>query len=187
LKKVFFIFFFIFQTLAFANEELNLSPVNFQINAEDALVKFEQILLNPENFLLRFRPVGAQISNKKVSQNVISFIATKKILFISKSVYVNGILDNSTDKVSCENNDLGYSLNMRFDSSDHLVTDNVEELQARICVHPISNSKFKATVLPKIILGNHYSKPLGPFAVNLIKDQIAPLLKALSEEISAQH
>lgn len=167
----------------YANQSVELSPISFQVSAENVLSKFEQTVLYPEGLLKRFRPVGPKISNKQVSQNVISFVATKTVLFISKSVYVNGVLETSKDSRACPKGEVGYSIKMRFDSSDDLVTDNVEELQSTICLHSPSDARLVATARSRIIIGNNYSKILGPTAINLIKEQVSPLLNALTEEI----
>lgn len=169
----------------FAKESIALSPINFQVNTENALSKLDKTLLNPEGLLTRFVPVGAKISNKNVSHNVISFVATKSAFFISKSVYVNGVLESKEDNKSCSKDEVGYSLRMYFDSSDDIVTNNVDELQAIICLKSQSTSKLVGTVRSKIITGNNYSKALGPIAVNLIKEQVSPLLNALTEEIKS--
>lgn len=169
----------------FAKQSVELSPISFQVSANDALTKLEMTVLYPEGLLKRFRPAGAKISNKRVSQNVISFVATKSALFISKSVYVNGILESSVDNRTCSKEAVGYSLKMNFDTSDDLVTNNVEELQAIICLHSQSNSKLAGIVRARIIIGNNYSKALGPIAINLIKEQVSPLLNALTEEIKS--
>lgn len=186
MKTIVILLLFIVAPSVFAKQQsIALSPINFQVNANDALFKLEKTLLYPEGLLNRFRPVGAKISNKRVSQNVVNFVATKSALFISKSVYVNGILDSNVDNRSCSKEDVGYSLKMNFDSSDDLVTNNVEELQAIICLHSQSNSKLAGIVQVRIILGNKYSNTLGPIAINLIKDQVPPLLNALTEEINS--
>jgi hypothetical protein len=169
----------------FANESVAITPIDFQVSAVDALSKFERTVTYPEGLLKRFQPVGAKITNKRVSQNVISFVATKSKLFISKSVYVNGILEANEDSRACSKGDVGFNLNMRFDTSDRLVTDNVEELQAIICLHSLSNKILVGNVRSKIIIGNNYSSLLGPVAINLIKEQVAPLLNALTEEIKS--
>ena len=185
MKKLMIITLLTIAPSVFAKESITLSPINFQINAVDALSKVEQTVLYPEGLLKRFQPVGAKISNKKVSQNVISFVATKSVLFISKSVYVNGILDSVEDSKSCLKDGVGYKIKMSFDASDDLVTNNVEELQATICLYPQSDSKLVGNVQSKIVTGNNYSKVLGPTAVNLIKEQVSPLLNALTEEIKS--
>ena len=169
----------------FANQSVALSPINFQVSAGDVLFKFEQTALNPQGVLKRFRPVGAKISKKRVSQNVISFVATKTVLFISKSVYVNGILESSVDNRACSKEDVGYSLKMHFDSSDELVTNNVEGLEATVCLHSKSDTIIVGNVRSRIIIGNNYSKILGPIAIDLVKQQMSPLIKALTEEIES--
>ena len=185
MKKVMILFLLLLAPYVFAEQNVTIAPITFQVNAQEALSKFDQTLLYPESLLKRFRPVGAKISDKRVSQNVISFVATKTVLFISKSVYVNGILDVTQDNRICSKEEVGYRLKMRFDSSDHLLTDNVDELQANVCLRSESDTKITGLVQSKIIIGNNYSKALGPIAINLIKDQVSPLLNALTEEIKS--
>lgn len=169
----------------FANQSIMLTPISIHINAEDALLKLEQTILYPEALLNRYGPVGAKISNKHVSQNVISFTATKAKFLFSKSVFVKGVLATNADSGSCAKGIVGYKLNMNFDFSDDLVKNNVEELQAIICVHAETQSKLTGIVSAKIVIGDRYSSMLGPKAVNLIKAQVSPLLQALAAEIQS--
>lgn len=185
MKKMMIFLMLLVAPAVFAKQSVALTPITFQVSADDALSKFEKTVLYPEGLLKRFRPMGAKISNKRVSQNVISFIATKSVLFISKSVYVNGILESSEGSRACSKEDVGYSLKMHFDSSDDLVTDNVEGLEAIICLHSQSDTKLVGTVRSKIIIGNNYSNTLGPIAIKLIKEQVTPLFNALTEEIKS--
>lgn len=185
MKKTLIFLMLLMAPAVFANQSIALTPINLELSADHVLSKFEQTILYPEGMLTRFKPVGAIISNKKVSQNEISFIATKNVLFISKSVHVNGILESNEVNEKCSKDDVGYVLKMRFDSSDSLVTNNVESLEAIICLHSKSDTKLIGNVQSKIIIGNHYSNTLGPVAINLIKAQITPLLNALTEEIKS--
>lgn len=185
MKKAIVLLMLLVAPAVYASQTIELSPISFQINSENALSKVEQTFLYPDNWLNRFKPVGAKISNKHISQNVISFNATKNLLFISKSVYVNGILEMHEDKDSCPKNNVGYSLKINFESSDDLVANNVEELQATICLHSQSNAKLEGFVRSKIITGKSYSKTLGPIAINLITKQEVPLINALTEEIKS--
>lgn len=170
---------------AFADQSVTLSPIVLEVNAADVSSKLEQTLLFPERMLMRYQPVGAKISNKRVLKNEIEFTATKKVLFLSKSVHVGGILESRVDLQACKSEDLGYSLKMRLDSSDAVVSDNVEELEATICLNLKSDSSLIGEVRPKVILGKKYSKTFGPIAVKLIKEQVSPLLTALTEEINS--
>ena len=169
----------------YANQALLLEPIRIEFTAENALTKFEETILNPEGMLIRYQPVGAKISAKHVVQNEISFIATKSVLFISKSVHVHGVLESFADKTSCTENEAGYSLKMHFDSSDTLVTNNVEGLEAIICLDSKFGNEIVGHVRSKIIIGNNYSQTLGPIAIKLIKEQVSPLINALIKEIKS--
>lgn len=167
----------------FAGQSVSLAPINFKVSAAHALSKFEQVVLRPENLLRRYRPVGVKISNKQVAGNEVSFTATKTVLFVSKSIYVHGIFESNEVARGCARGEVGYSLMMHFESSHHLVTDNVDRLQALICLREETDSKISGQIRSQINLGSRYSRTLGPIAVNLIKDQVQPLLSALTEEI----
>ncbi len=170
-------------TSAFARQSIGLPPINFQVSAQNALSKFDQVVHDPENILKRYKPVGVRITNKRVSHNEISFTAIKTVLFISKSVYVHGVLETREVSTGCTRDEKAYSLKMRFDSSDQLVTNNVDELRATLCIREVSESSIAGQIKPLLIKGERYSSTLGPIAVNLIKDQVQPLLNAVTEEI----
>lgn len=183
MKTITIIFLFILAPSVFAKQSVELAPITFQVNAENALAKFRQTILYPEGLLKRFAPTGAQISNKKVSQNVVSFVATKRVLAISESVFINGILDSTENNRICAKNEEGYNLKLAFDNSDNFITNNVEGLEIAVCLRSQSSNKLTANLKAKIVHGNDYSSIVGPFVIGLIKDQVSPLLNALSEEI----
>lgn len=168
-----------------ANDSVAIAPIKFQIIADNALSKVEQTMKSPEGLLKRYKPVGAKISRKQVSQNQMSFVATKTVLFVSKSVYVNGILDSHEDSKSCAKNEVGYSLEMNFDASDRLVSNNVERIQATLCLKELATNKVSGVAHSKIIIGKEYSSALGPVAIGLVKEQVPALLDALTKEITS--
>ncbi len=170
---------------AYAAGVVEITPIDFEWNATSVLDKFTDTLKYPEGILNRYEPVGAVITNKKVSSNSISFTATKTKLLISKSIQLNGILTSEVSKKSCSVGQVGYFLKMRFDGSDSLVTDNIEELKAVICLSPLSPDKVKGRIQSQIILGKNYSSLLGPKIVSLVKDQVPQILLALTEEIKS--
>lgn len=183
MKTMMIIFLLLLAPAIFAKQSDELAPITFQVNTENALLKFRQTLLYPEGLLKRFAPTGAQITDKKVSQNVVSFVATKKVLAISKSVFINGILDTAEDNRICPKKEEGYKLKLLFDNSDDFIIDNVEGLEIVVCLRSQTGSKLTADFKAKIVHGNNYSSIVGPFVISLIKDQVSPLLNALSEEI----
>lgn len=185
MKNSLVLFLFLSAPFISANESVAIQPIKFQITAADALNKFEQTMKYPESLLKRYTPVGAKISKKQVSQNQMSFIATKTVLFISKSVYVNGVFDSREDSRACAKNDIGYNLEMSFSASDRLVSDNVERIQATLCLKPLSENKISGIAHSKIIIGNNYSNTLGPVAINLVKEQVPALVDALTKEITS--
>ncbi len=169
---------------SFAGQRVELPSFEFEVNALGAKEKLEDALLNPDGFLERFKPTGATISDKKVFSNEVSFVATKSYLFLSKSVYVNGKLQVKKDSRNCLANFSGYNVSLKFDSSDDLISDNVQSLVADFCVKNVTDKKMVGFIYPRIFLGENYSSVVGPKVINLIKIQLPNLITAITEEIS---
>lgn len=185
MKKLLFLA-FIASTNLHAEEFFSVAPIKFQLEGTKVEERLEQTLKYPEGLLGRFKSEGAKMSNKKVSHNTMSFQVTKTVMFISKTVFVNGVLDVTEDDKSCVLNQKGYKIVLNLDGSDKLVTDNVDRLEAVICAQTLNNKKISATVKGKIYKGNDYSRLVGPVAKGIIEDQLNPLLKALTEEVAGK-
>ena len=168
-----------------AEEFFTVAPIKFQIESAQVDERLEQTLKYPEGLLGRFKAEGAKMTDKKVSNNSMSFFATKKVLFISKTVFVNGVLDVSEDLKSCDKNQTGHRVVLNLDGSDELVTDNVDRLEAVICTQTLNGKKLTGTVKGKIYKGQNYSSMMGPVAKGIIEDQLNPILKALTEEVQS--
>jgi hypothetical protein len=184
MKKLLFLA-LIASTNLHAEEFFSVAPIKFQLEGVKVEERLEQTLKYPEGLLGRFKSEGAKMSDKKVSQNTMSFQATKTVMFISKTVFVNGVLDVTDDHKSCGQTQKGYKLVLNLDGSDQLVTDNIDRLEAIICAQTLTNQKISATVKGKIYKGNDYSRLVGPVAKGIIEDQLNPLLKALTEEVQS--
>lgn len=174
----------VFSSNLFA-EEMLIPTQKFQISASNVEEKIELAIKYPESTLKRFQPAGAKITNKRVSNNNISFNATKSVLMISKTVHVNGILNTEQNNRLCQKNESGYKLTLELDGSDMLITDNIDRMEANLCVSSVSKSMADIRVSSKVILGNNYSSAMGSIAADMIKLQINPLINALTEEIKA--
>lgn len=166
-----------------AAEYTSVDSIQFEIKSENITEKLERTMKNPEPLLLRFRPEGAVITRKEVSSNSMSFVATKNVLFISKSVNVKTQLDIQENSLGCGPEMVGYNFVLSVDGSDSFVTNNVDHLEAKLCVKIFNNQKIVGTVRGKIFKGHNFSRALGPVAINMIEAQVAPLIRALSEEI----
>lgn len=184
MKKLLFLA-LIASTNLHAEEFFSVAPIKFQLEGANVEERLEQTLKYPEGLLGRFKSEGAKMSDKKVSQNSISFKATKTVMFISKTVFVNGVLDFTEDNKSCEKNQTGYKLILSLDGSDQLVIDNVDRLEAVVCAQTLNSKKIVGTVKGKIYKGRDYSRLVGPVAKEIIEDQLNPLLKALTEEVQS--
>jgi hypothetical protein len=168
-----------------AEEFFKLAPIKFQIQGPNVEERLEQALKSPEGVLRRYKSEGVKISDKKVSQNTVSFNATKSVLLISTTVFVNGFLDVTQDVNSCEKKQIGYKLVLNLDGSDALLTDNIDHLEADICVQSLNEKTLTGSVKGRIYKGANYSNPVGPVAKGIIEDQLNPLLNALKEEVQS--
>ena len=133
----------------------------------------------------RFNPAGAKIDNKRVLKNVINFNITKTVLFVSKVVKVNGTLESIEDSSGCANNLEGYNIVLNFDGSDAIVTDNIDRLEAKLCVDISKSNQLVGSVKGKIYKGNNYSNAFGTIAKGIIEAQVNPLINALNAEIQS--
>lgn len=185
-KTIFMALLMVTVTNVFADSDFfTVTPVKFQINATDAKDKLDDILKYPEGVLKRFKPEGATITNKRVSQNRISFNATKTIMFISKTVMVQGTLDSNENNRGCAANESGYDVKLELDGSDAIVLDNIDRLEIKLCVKDNNNS-ISGVVKPFIYKGRDYSSTTGSIAKGIIEAQVNPLLKALNDEIASK-
>ncbi len=169
-----------------AQEFFPVPEVKFQLQGTDVERKLEETLNAPESLLKRFSPEGAKISKKEVQNNHIKFLATKTVLLISKTVLVNGVLDANENNQGCPTGQTGQDVKFDFAGSDSLVYDNVDSLEVKLCIAKANANLANVTAQPKIIRGNNYSSTLGGIARDMIKAQIAPLIKALTEEIKVK-
>jgi hypothetical protein len=164
------------------------SPIprrNFQIRTTGVEEKLQRAFTYPEGILKRFQPqgAGATISNKRVSRNTIQFEATKRIAFLSKTVFVQAQLDAEQDNRGCGPQEKGYSLRMSFDGSDSVVNDNVDRLESKICTKLGPNSTLSGYVQGKIFKGYSPSMLLEGLAAEMIVAQVDALLKAIVDEV----
>lgn len=170
---------------AFAEEFFPVPAVKFQITSNNPIDKLTASLKYPEDLLRRYKPEGAKISNKRVSNNHISFNATKTYMLISKTVGIHGTFDANENDVGCAHNEVGFDLVFVFDGSDQLVSDNIDRLEAKLCAKEQTKTLAMAVVRTKIFKGRNYSNALGPVVKGIIEAQINPLLRALNEELQS--
>lgn len=182
--KIFFLA-LVYTSSLYAEEFFIVQPVKFEIMAANADEKLEQTLKYPENLLKRFKPEGAIIDRKKVSNNAVQFRATKKILFVSKTVQVNGILDVVEDNSNCNKSQQSHKIVLNFEGSDELVVENISRLEATLCTSRVDDKKIVGVAKGRIYKGSNYSNTLGYIARGIVEAQVGPLMKALSQEIQS--
>ncbi len=164
----------------------SIAPKSFLISATNLDNKLNDIIRNPINVLKRYRPAGAEISNKKVSQDSFSFVATKKKFGFSKSVFIKGNLKIEEERVACLPNERSYSIIFDFSPSDSLIATNVDQLELNLCVL----FSAKRDSLNARFSGKIYRNPGGEdFVYNYIRDlialQVSPLIDAFQSELLA--
>jgi hypothetical protein len=101
------ILFFFTYPLA-AAEVITLPETVFDLKTINAAEKIQDTLLNPENFLKRYHPAGAQIKDMSVDKGQFQFIATKKVLIFSKTLFFHADVDVTTTSDCKSKTEIGY-------------------------------------------------------------------------------
>jgi hypothetical protein len=178
-----FLVLFLISLNIYAADSFDVPAIKVEINATDVMNKINRVINNPEGVLVRYVPVGGTYKNKKVSNNQVSFIMTKKVLIITKTFLVNFLVDIHPTKNVCKNNEAGFKYVVDLNGSDDLVIDNIDRLEFDICLKENNSSSVTANVSGKIFKGQNYSEPVGTIAKNTIQDQVDPFVKAIKEEV----
>jgi hypothetical protein len=165
-----------------AKDYFDVSPTVIEIKTQNGISKFEEELKYPEELLISYKPVGADIKNKKQSHNSFEFVAVKTYLGISYHVKISGRLETKVMHTGCLSSERGYQLNVYFEGSDELISDNVSELQIMICAIEFPRN-LKAKIQAKIMKGQYFSSFSGGFIKSMIEAQITPLLTALKNRL----
>ena len=168
---------------SFAVTHFPIKEQSFEIRGENALEHLEQLLLSPAEVLEIFEPQGGTISNRKVTGNQITFTATKKIAFISKSVFVKGTLDSEFSSENCLNGEVGFKATFDLAGSDGIVYDSIDGLIAEVCLKEVNPSFVKGRVSGRLIKGNDYSRMLGGSIREVIEAQVPAFIRALDSGV----
>lgn len=158
--------------------------VNFEVRSERALEKLREVSLNPKEFLINFNPEGATISGKRIYQNKVEFYATKKVLIISKTVFIKGTIEVEENDSLCPGATRGFLGTLDFAGSDELVTDNFDKMELVICATEKQSNHVVTSVKGKILIGNNYNSVIGAIAREIINQQVNPLVKAIKLTIA---
>jgi hypothetical protein len=169
----------IFSYASFAATHFPIKEKNFEIRGADALQHLEQLLLSPSEVLNIFEPEGGEISNRQVTGNQITFTATKKVAFISKSVFVKGTLDSEFSDEICHDGEIGFKATFDLAGSDDLVFDSIDGLIAEVCLKEMNKSFVKGRVSGRLIKGHNYSRMLGGSIREVIAEQVPAFIRAL--------
>jgi alpha-D-ribose 1-methylphosphonate 5-triphosphate synthase subunit PhnG len=169
-----------------AAEYFSAPDTRFNLNSEEVSEKFESAVLNPEGILKRFNPTGAVIERKLVRGSYIEFMATKKVMGISKKVFVRGELTTERSSVGCLKNELAYAAKMDFSKSDAVLSDNIDSLQMNICITEKSDKILSVRVQSKLLKGYKYGRVMGTIAKEIIEAQIDPIVSAIKAEVASK-
>ncbi len=182
---IFTLLFLSLSTVTWSAEIIGLPVVSLFVQTNNGLEKIDNVLKNPEGLLKRYKPAGAAISNKIVDHSQIQFVAKKTVLLFTKSVFIHSSLDVTNSDECSSKSEIGYLLKMDFSGSDEMVTNNVDNYEALICVREDSTGSLNVQVKSKIYKGNNYNKIVGPIITDMIAAQANPITEALSSEIKA--
>lgn len=172
-----------FSFASLAQTHFPIKEQSFEIRGSDALHHLEQLLLSPVEVLEIFEPQGGAITNRKVIGNQITFTATKKIAFISKSVFVKGTLDSEFSKDICPTGEVGFKTTFDLAGSDGIVYDSIDGLVAEVCLKEINSSFVRGRLSGHLIKGNNYSRMLGGSIREVIEAQIPAFIRAMESGV----
>ena len=179
------IFIMLFSTMAMGAQTIQLPVASFDIKTTNVLEKIENVLLNPENLLKRYRPAGAKITNKSVDRDQFQFNAEKTIFFFTQNVFIHSYFNVTRDGTCPVKTDTGYIAKMDFSGSDKMITDNIEKYEAQICVKDLGGDKVKVLVKARLTRGNDYSSIIGPIIFDMIAAQNSAFIEAISGEVKS--
>lgn len=162
-----------------AKDSIAIPNVSFEIHTERAMEKIADTVVNPDDILRNFTPVGAKIVSKSVNNGELQIQAVKKILMVTTRVYIKGQLEIKEDDSLCPGATKGYLATMDFAGSDELITDNFELLKLTICTTEKTPSLVLSKVSGRIIKGPNYNRLIGLVAKEVINDQVRPLISAV--------
>jgi len=162
-----------------AAEDYIIPNTSFKIKTSLAQEKFKDMTLNVEEILLNFSPAGAEISNLNIINDTIQFKAKKRILFVSKTIQVRGIVSIDTNDSYCPRPSNGFVATMDFSGSDDIIYNSYENLKLIICEREINSDYLKADVSGLIIAGKNYSSVTGPIVRAVLAAQVKPVLEAI--------
>lgn len=174
------LFFFLYINALQARTK-SLPERKITVTAANIEQRIDELLARPEAVLMRYKPVGMTVRNKKVTGNIIEFEATKSVLGISKTVFYRGTLTLNVTKD--QTNVRCFTATQDFDGSGELIYDSVTKFELFICAEIINNANAKATITPKLTEGRNPGGLFGSIATDLIIDQIDPVILAIKEEL----
>ena len=172
---------FLSLNIAFAAEYIDLPSAQFEARAENIQDRVSDIIANPEPILVRYKPVGMKVANKQISGNTISFMATKSVFGISKTVLFKGTLD--INESESPKNQKCFKAVLDFAGSGALIYENIEELHMAICTVEKAPNHLTAVAKIRLLKGNNYGGVVSGIAKSLIEDQVSPIIASIKEEI----
>jgi len=168
---------------ALARQYVPIEARTFEIRGTDALLHLEDSIQSPGEILEIFQPAGGEISRRVVRGNEISFVATKRILFLSKSVRVHGILDSQIRPDICPSGEVGHQAIFDLSNSDAILSDSYSVLETNICLKELTPTVVRGRVMGRLYLGNNYSRTLGPSIRDVVEAQVPAFIKALESSV----
>lgn len=173
--------FIVFLENSFSNTKIPL--IKFELNTSNAIEKFEFVLMNPKDYLENFIPKGIKLRDRNFQGKMLSFKATKKVLLISKTLFVSGVIDYKLGNEYCVKGENGYEISIDFQSSESLVYENLKSILLNICVENYLNKNLKVRAFGEITDGDNQFPVLNNIIKTTIVDQISPILSSFKEQV----
>ncbi len=152
--------------------------------------KIDRLIQSPKGVLERFTPKNLDYKNKLVENNKVTMDVTKKILGFKKTVKYVGTLTVTHLDNRKAGFDECYAVLEDFFGSGALLTDHVSEFSMEICLKKTSEpfaekENYLVRFSPSVKKADSYGGIVGPIVIDIIKDQVDPIIQAIRQEIES--
>ncbi len=166
---------------AHASNTVVVGDVNFGIERPNALNALNSSMDDIGGILKRFKPIGAQIKNLKVTGNVLQFRVVKNILM---SANIKAIVEVEKQNASCPiNSAASYKVLMDLRESDNIVSSNIETLTIDVCARETEVDQLVINGKGVIFKASTYSNNIGGQMVSGMADQVPAIAEAIRAQI----
>lgn len=172
-----------FSSYAQAKNTVIVGDINFNIERPHALNAFNSSMDDVGGILKRFKPVGAQIKNLKVTGNILQFRVVKNIFM---AVNIKAIAEVEKENSFCSSDSLAsFKVLMDLRESDSIVSSNLESLNIDICVKEPAVDQLSVSGRGVIYKAPTYTNGTGGQLLSGMTEQVPGIIEAIRAHVLA--